>query len=51
MTFQAIIEEIENNLKKILDELSISEKVDLDIEYLNRRSIWLDFKILLVRCS
>ena len=29
------------------DELSISEKVDLDIEYLNRRSIWLDFKILL----
>jgi len=28
------------------DELSISEKVDLDIEYLNRRSIWLDFEII-----
>ncbi len=25
MTFQVIIEEIENNLKKILDELSISD--------------------------
>ena len=25
MTFQSIIEEIENNLKKILDELSISD--------------------------
>lgn len=30
------------------DELSIPEKVDLDIEYLNQRSIWLDFKIVLL---
>ena len=28
------------------DELSISDKVALDVEYLNRRSFWLDMKIL-----
>lgn len=30
------------------DELSISDKVLLDIEYLNHQSIWLDIKILLM---
>ena len=30
------------------DNLSISEKVDLDIEYLNRQSFWFDLKILWV---
>lgn len=28
------------------DKLSISEKVDFDIEYLTQRSVWLDLKIL-----
>ena len=28
------------------DELSIPEKVDLDVEYLNRQSFWFDLKIL-----
>ena len=28
------------------DELSIPEKVDLDVEYLNRQSFWFDIKIL-----
>ena len=28
------------------DELSIPEKVKLDVEYLNRRSFWLDLKIV-----
>ena len=28
------------------DELSIPEKVKLDVEYLQRRSFWFDFKIL-----
>jgi len=28
------------------DELSIPEKVDLDIEYMNRRSFWFDLRIL-----
>ena len=28
------------------DKLSISEKVALDVEYLNRQSIWFDLKIL-----
>ena len=28
------------------DELSISDKITLDVEYLNRRSFWLDMKIL-----
>ena len=28
------------------DELSISDKVVLDVEYMNRRSFWLDIKIL-----
>jgi len=28
------------------DELSISDKVDLDVEYLNRQSFWFDMKIL-----
>jgi len=28
------------------DELSISDKVTLDLEYLNRQSIWFDLKIL-----
>jgi O-antigen biosynthesis protein WbqP len=28
------------------DELSIPDKVDLDIEYLNQRSFWLDLKIV-----
>ena len=28
------------------DELSIREKVDLDVEYLNRQSFWFDLKIL-----
>ena len=28
------------------DELSISDKVAVDVEYLNRRSFWLDMKIL-----
>ena len=30
------------------DNLSIAEKVDLDIEYLNRQSFWFDLKILWV---
>ena len=30
------------------DELSIPEKVDLDVEYLNRQSFWFDLKILLM---
>ena len=29
------------------DDLSIPEKVDLDVEYLNRQSFWFDLKILL----
>ena len=29
------------------DNLSISEKVDLDLEYLNNKSFWFDLKILL----
>ena len=29
------------------DELSISEKVNLDVEYLNRQSFWFDLKILM----
>ena len=29
-----------------LDELSISEKVELDVEYMNRQSFWFDMKIL-----
>ena len=29
------------------DKLSIPEKVDLDVEYLNRQSFWFDLKILL----
>ena len=28
------------------DELSISEKVELDVEYMNRQSFWFDMKIL-----
>ena len=28
------------------DELSIADKVELDIEYLNRESFWFDMKIL-----
>jgi O-antigen biosynthesis protein WbqP len=28
------------------DELSISDKVELDVEYLNQQSFWLDIKIL-----
>jgi O-antigen biosynthesis protein WbqP len=28
------------------DELSISDKVTLDVEYLNRQSFWFDIKIL-----
>jgi O-antigen biosynthesis protein WbqP len=28
------------------DELSISQKVALDVDYMHRRSLWLDFKIL-----
>ena len=28
------------------DELSISDKVTLDVEYLNRQSFWFDMKIL-----
>jgi len=28
------------------DELSISDKVVLDVEYMNRRSFWFDIKIL-----
>ena len=28
------------------DELSISEKVELDVEYINRQSFWFDMKIL-----
>ena len=28
------------------DELSISDKVALDVEYLNRQSFWFDMKIL-----
>jgi len=28
------------------DELSISDKVALDVEYLNRQSFWFDIKIL-----
>jgi len=30
------------------DELSISEKVELDVEYMNRQSFWFDMKILLM---
>ena len=30
------------------DDLSISEKVSLDVEYLNRQSFWFDIKILLL---
>ena len=30
------------------DELSISDKVDLDVEYLGRQSFWFDIKILLM---
>ena len=30
------------------DELSIADKVELDIEYLNRESFWFDMKILLL---
>ena len=30
------------------DDLSIPEKVDLDVEYLNRQSFWFDLKILLM---
>ena len=30
------------------DSLSISEKVDLDLEYFNHQSFWLDWKILLL---
>jgi O-antigen biosynthesis protein WbqP len=29
------------------DELSISQKVNLDLEYMKRRSIWFDFKIVI----
>ena len=28
------------------DELSILDKVELDVEYLNRQSFWFDIKIL-----
>ena len=28
------------------DELSIDQKVDLDVEYLDRRTFWFDLKIL-----
>jgi len=28
------------------DELSIPDKVSLDVEYLNRQSLWFDLKIL-----
>ena len=28
------------------DELSIPDKVELDVEYLNRKSFWFDIKIL-----
>ena len=28
------------------DDLSISEKVELDVEYMNRQSFWFDMKIL-----
>jgi O-antigen biosynthesis protein WbqP len=30
------------------DELSISDKVALDVEYLNRQSFWFDFKIMVL---
>ena len=30
------------------DELSIADKVELDVEYLNRQSFWFDIKILLM---
>ena len=29
------------------DEISIEEKVDLEKEYLNRKSVWFDFKIII----
>ena len=28
------------------DELSIANKVELDVEYLNRQSFWFDMKVL-----
>jgi len=33
------------------DELSISEKVSLDLEYLNHKSFWFDMKILFITFS
>jgi O-antigen biosynthesis protein WbqP len=33
------------------DELPIPEKVDLDVEYLNQCSLWLDFKIICLTIS
>lgn len=30
------------------DEISITEKVELEIEYLNRKSIWFDFRIIIL---
>ena len=32
------------------DELQIPQKVELDVEYLNRRSFWFDIKILWMTC-
>ena len=32
------------------DELPIPQKVELDVEYLNRRSFWFDIKILWMTC-
>ena len=35
-------------INDLVDELSIPEKVELDVEYLNHQSFWFDLKILWV---